>query len=72
MTLIDALRAKIAESTQTEVAAEIGITQPMLSMLLSGKRRAGKDTLTSIIAAYPHLYEACADYWMEMLGEEKR
>ena len=71
MKLLDELRTKVAQENQTAVAAEIGITQAMLCMILNGKRRAGPETLAKIIRAYPHLAETCADYWAGRLREER-
>ena len=69
MSLTDTLKTKSTQSSQRTVAADIGITEGMLSMVLSGKRRAGERTLSKIIRAYPELAGAAAIYLLEGLGD---
>ena len=69
MNLLDSLKAKSTETSQRAVAADIGITEGMLSMVLSGRRRAGRVTLAKVIRAYPELAGAAACYLLEGLEE---
>ena len=66
--LTDTLKTRSAQSSRRTVAADIGITEGMLSMVLSGKRRAGRVTLAKVIRAYPELAGAAAIYLLEGLG----
>lgn len=50
---IELLRELQGERTQQELAAMLGISQPLLSMVLSGQRSVGKTMLAGLIKLFP-------------------
>lgn len=55
MTLIASLKQKQGERSQEQFAAELGITQAMLSRVYSGKRQIGRQVAGKIARRYPDL-----------------
>jgi len=53
--LIEGLRALSKENTQKGVARRIGISESLLSRILSGERQPSRQTLAAIVRAYPEL-----------------
>jgi len=48
------LRELQGSMTQTEFANHLGISQPMLSMVLAGQRPGGKSLIRGLLRAYPN------------------
>jgi transcriptional regulator with XRE-family HTH domain len=53
MTMIELLRELKGEGSQQEFAALLGISQVHVSMLLSGKRAAGRQVADALMRAFP-------------------
>ena len=53
--LIEKLREKAEETSQHQVARDIGVTAVMVNYMLQGERTPGPKTLRGIVKAYPEL-----------------
>lgn len=53
MTMIELLKELKGERSQDEFAALLGISQVHVSMLLSGKRAAGRQVADALMRAFP-------------------
>ncbi len=67
MRLADKLKRKQGGKTQGAFAAELGMTQPHLSMFYAGQRGISRELALSIQAKYPDLEPAVTAY---LLGRE--
>lgn len=53
--LVERLREKQGDRTQSAMAKELGITQSMLSRLYRGEREIGIDLLLKVAVRYPDI-----------------
>ena len=53
--LIEKLKEKTEETSQSQVGREIGVTQVMVGYIVRGERTPGPKTLRGIVKAYPEL-----------------
>ncbi|MDO8669959.1 MAG: helix-turn-helix domain-containing protein [Dehalococcoidia bacterium] len=64
MDLIEALKTKQGDMSQAKFAAALGISEAILSLIYSGKRRIGEDMARRIVRAYPDLRYLVIGYLM--------
>lgn len=53
--LIESLGQLSEDSTQSQVARRVGISESLFSRILSGERQLSRQTLAAIARAYPEL-----------------
>lgn len=66
--LITSLKTKTAAASQREVAARLGISDAMMSLILSGQRMPGNRTLRAIVREYPDLWPKVSAFVFEALN----
>lgn len=66
--LITSLKTKAAAASQREVAARLGISDAMMSRILSGQRMPGNRTLKAIVREYPDLWPKVSAFVFETLN----
>lgn len=67
--LIISLKAKTDAASQHEVAARLGISDAMMSMILSGRRIPGTRTLRAIVREYPELWPKVSVFLVATLND---
>ena len=67
--LITSLKGKADATTQRKVAARLGISEGMLSMILSGRRIPGTRTLRAIVREYPDLWPKVSVFLVATLND---
>jgi len=67
--LIASLKAKADTTSQRKVAARLGISEGMLSLILSGQRRPGGRTLAAIVREYPDLWPKASIFLLEAIND---
>lgn len=63
--LIDKLKEKTEQTSQSQVGRDIGVTQVMVGYIVRGERGPGPKTLRGIVNAYPELTRYAWFYLLE-------
>jgi len=69
--LITGLKTKTDAASQREVASRLGVSEAMMSRILSGQRRPGRGTLRAIIREYPDLWPKVSMFLFEAINHQE-